>query len=61
MASLTSKQMFAEERILEGHNIILTGQAGTRKSFLLRDVALTVGYNNIIFCRGFYSVVDCLD
>ena len=53
MASLTSKQMFAEERILE-RRIILTGQAGTGKSFPLRDVALTVGYNNILV----YSVVD---
>ena len=57
MASLTSKQMFAEERIPEGHNIILTGQAGTGKPFLLLDVALTVGYTDIIF----YSVVDCVD
>ena len=45
MASFTSEQMFAEERILEGHNIILTGQDGTEKSFLLRDVTLTT-----IFC-----------
>ena len=46
--------MFAEEGILEGHNIILTGQAGTGQSVLLQDVALTVGYNNILV----YSVVD---
>ena len=44
MAALTSEQIFAEQRILEGHNIILTGQAGTGKSFLLRDVALTLKF-----------------
>ena len=52
MASLSSKQMFAEERILERH-VILTGQADTGKSFLLRDVVLTAGCNNILV----YSVV----
>ena len=48
MASFNHEQMFAEERILEGH-IILTGQAGTEKSFLLRDVALTTFCS--ILCR----------
>ena len=54
MASFTSEQMFAEERILEGHNIILTDQAGTEKSFLLRDVALTTIFCSILW--GFVSI-----
>ena len=54
MASFTSEQMFAEERILEGHNIILTGQTGTEKSFLLRDVALTTIFCSILW--GFVSI-----
>ena len=53
MASFTSEQKFAEERILEGHNI-LTGQAGTVKSFLLRDVALTTIFCSILW--GFVSI-----
>ena len=54
MASFTSEQMFAEERILEGHNIILTDQAGTEKSFLLRDVELTTIFCSILW--GFVSI-----
>ena len=54
MASFTSEQMFAKERILKGHNIILTGQDGTEKSFLLRDVALTTIFCSILW--GFISV-----
>ena len=54
MASFTSKQIFAEERILEGHNIVLTGQDGTEKSFLLRDVALTTIFCSILW--GFVSI-----
>ena len=54
MASFTSEQKFAEERILEGHIIILTGQAGTEKSFLLRDVALTTIFCSILW--GFVSI-----
>ena len=38
MATLTAEQKFAWEKIIEGHNVVLTGQAGTRKSFLLRQV-----------------------
>ena len=54
MASFTSEQKFAEERILEGQNIILTGQAGTEKSFLLQDVALTTIFCSILW--GFVSI-----
>ena len=39
MAALTDQQVYAEQIILEGHNVVLTGQAGTGKSFLLQDVA----------------------
>ena len=53
-ASFTREHMFAEERILEGHNIILPGQAGTEKSFLLRDVALTTIFCSILW--GFVSI-----
>ena len=48
-ASFTSEQMFAEERILEVHNIFLTGQAGTEKSFLLRDLASTTIFFSILW------------
>ena len=54
MASFTCEQKFAEERILEGHNIILIGPAGTEKSFLLRDVALTTIFCSILW--GFVSI-----
>ena len=53
MASLTSEQMFAEERILEGHNIILTDQAGTEKLISITRCGI---YNNILL----YSVGICL-
>ena len=36
MATLNEQQIFAEENILDGHNIVLTGQAGTGKTFMLK-------------------------
>ena len=38
MASLTDQQRFAWEMILEGQNVVLTGQAGSGKTFLLQEV-----------------------
>lgn len=38
MAILTDQQSFAENAIWDGHNVVLTGQAGTGKSFMIRDV-----------------------
>ena len=32
MGTLNEQQIFAEENILDGHNIVLTGQAGTDKT-----------------------------
>ena len=37
MAILNEQQIFAEDNILDGHNIVLTGQAKTGKTFLLKD------------------------
>ena len=39
MARLTNDQKEACNAILEGHNLILTGQAGTGKTFVLKEVA----------------------
>ena len=33
---------FISTCILEGHNVVLTGQAGKRKLFLLRDMVVTL-------------------
>ena len=42
MAALNEQQVFAERIILEGHNVVLTGQAGTGKTFLLVHVFIVI-------------------
>ena len=44
MAALNEQQVFAERFILEGHNVVLTGQAGTGKTFLLKDIVSTLKF-----------------
>ena len=49
MAMLTAEQKIAWEKIIEGHNVVLTGQGGTRKSFLLRQVVSDLKLSDLTY------------
>ena len=53
MATMNEQKIFAEENILDGHNNVLTGQAGTGKTFLLKDIVSTLKFSerkNSLLC-----------
>ena len=54
MAALTEQQVYAEQIILEGHNVVLTGQAGTEKSFLLQGVAAMLKFRDTACITVYY-------
>ena len=61
---LTELQNTALKTISEGHNIVLTGQAGTGKSFVLRAAFKTLsntGKRVVILCTTGMACLQYLD
>ena len=50
---LNEEQLFAFEKVIEEHNVAITGQAGTGKSFLIRSIIENVDMmdrNRAVLC-----------
>ena len=60
MAVLTDQQVYAEQIIQEGHNVVLTGQSGTGKSFLLQDVAAMLKFRETLYALLCTTGIACL-
>ena len=58
MAALTDQQVYAE--LLDGHNVVLTGQAGTGKSFLLQDVVAMLEFRETPYALLYTTGIACL-
>ena len=60
MATLNEQQSFAEENILDGHNVVLTGQARTGKIFFLKDIVSTLKFRESKYSLLCTSSIYCM-
>ena len=60
MAKLNEKQRLADQKILEGHNVVITGQAGTGKSFLIRNTIDDLKMSEINYAILCTTGIGCL-
>ena len=57
-STLTDQQVYAE--LLDGHNVVLTGQAGTGKLFLLQDVVAMLEFRETPYALLCTTGIACL-
>ena len=55
----TEQQKNAEEMILEGHKVLITGQAGTGKTALIKEIHFDLTF--IYICNVNFSVFSTLE